>query len=725
MPKATAPVPFVNFWNASTSTCVPTPGVWQSWQADLEADCCESPGYILGDVPRSGGILIAELLFLCYIFLGVALGADVFMASIEVITSKESSKKSKDNTVYHVRVWNPTVANLTLMALGSSAPEILLSILEVIGNDMNSGELGPSTIVGSAAFNLMIITAVCIIAIPAGETRTIKQLGVFLTTSFYSVLAYIWLLIIVAIWTPEVITIAEGAITCVFMVLLVIQAFVADKYGQQVGKQKVTQVGNGAISSKEAAAAIKASGLPKDATPQQIHDALQEEMMPMKSRAHYRREALMNSGLAKGGGNKVAPDMESIGVEGRAKGANAQAETPGEVDANVPGVIQWEKYTYDVMESGGSVTVAAIRTGGSKGEVSCQYNTKNQKAVAGKDFKAEEGTFTWADGDTSPKKIEITIYDDDEFEKDEEFTVVLKEPTGGAHFNAKSDGGEEEDICTVTILNDDDRATKLTEAIRMLRIDADSLNLAGSDYKSQVMDCFNFDADTTKGKVMNVLTFPWKLLFGILPPPGLCGGWPCFIFALIGIGFQVLLINDFASQMGCQMYIKKTVTAITFVALGTSLPDTFASMQAAKGDKYADNSIGNVTGSNSVNIFLGLGLPWFLGAVYWAGVGASDEWKALFGPGGVRELPPDVWNEWKDTGAFVVESGDLGLSVIVFTLCAVTTISLILVRRKMGRQELGGNKMGAIGSALFLVMLWLIYIIVSCLATYGFVEMKI
>ena len=30
-----------------------------------------------------------------------------------------------------VRIWNDTVSNLTLMALGSSAPEILLSIIEV------------------------------------------------------------------------------------------------------------------------------------------------------------------------------------------------------------------------------------------------------------------------------------------------------------------------------------------------------------------------------------------------------------------------------------------------------------------------------------------------------------------------------------------------------------------------------------------------------------------
>jgi Ca2+/Na+ antiporter len=41
--------------------------------------------------------------------------------------------------------------------------------------------------------------------------------------------------------------------------------------------------------------------------------------------------------------------------------------------------------------------------------------------------------------------------------------------------------------------------------------------------------------------------------------------------------------------------------------MGTSLPDTFASKIAAKNEKTADNAIGNITGSNSVNVFLGLG----------------------------------------------------------------------------------------------------------------------
>lgn len=41
------------------------------------------------------------------------------------------TKPNGEITVTTVRIWNETVSNLTLMALGSSAPEILLSVIEV------------------------------------------------------------------------------------------------------------------------------------------------------------------------------------------------------------------------------------------------------------------------------------------------------------------------------------------------------------------------------------------------------------------------------------------------------------------------------------------------------------------------------------------------------------------------------------------------------------------
>ncbi|CAK0839102.1 unnamed protein product [Prorocentrum cordatum] len=146
-----------------------------------------------------------------YCFAGVACLADVFMAAIEKITSRRVQVQDRyTGKIRTVNVWNPTVANLTLMALGSSAPEILLSVIELMSNNMQSGELGPSTIVGSAAFNLLCIIAVCVSAIPSGEVRAIKELPVFAITATFSVLAYAWLLVILLWRSPNVVEWWEG-----------------------------------------------------------------------------------------------------------------------------------------------------------------------------------------------------------------------------------------------------------------------------------------------------------------------------------------------------------------------------------------------------------------------------------------------------------------------------------------------------------------------------------
>ena len=79
--------------------------------------------------------------------MGVAIIADIFMVAIEEITSKRKQVMVKGKAFY-VKTWNDTVANLTLMALGSSAPEILLAVIETLSSGCFAGDLGPSTIVG-------------------------------------------------------------------------------------------------------------------------------------------------------------------------------------------------------------------------------------------------------------------------------------------------------------------------------------------------------------------------------------------------------------------------------------------------------------------------------------------------------------------------------------------------------------------------------------------------
>lgn len=58
------------------------------------------------------------------------------MDAITVITSAKRVANLRDangNVINkEVDVWNATVANLTLMALGSSAPEIMLNVIETL-----------------------------------------------------------------------------------------------------------------------------------------------------------------------------------------------------------------------------------------------------------------------------------------------------------------------------------------------------------------------------------------------------------------------------------------------------------------------------------------------------------------------------------------------------------------------------------------------------------------
>lgn len=170
---------------------------------------------------------------LVYMFLGVSIIADRFMASIEVITSQEKEitikKPNGETTTTTVRIWNETVSNLTLMALGSSAPEILLSVIEVIGHGFNAGTLGPSTIVGSAAFNMFVIIGLCVYVVPDGETRKVKHLRVFFVTATWSIFAYIWLYLILSVISPGVVQVWEGLLTFLFFPICVVFAWVADR----------------------------------------------------------------------------------------------------------------------------------------------------------------------------------------------------------------------------------------------------------------------------------------------------------------------------------------------------------------------------------------------------------------------------------------------------------------------------------------------------------------
>jgi len=189
------------------------------------------------------------------------------------------------------------------------------------------------------------------------------------------------------------------------------------------------------------------------------------------------------------------------------------------------------------------------------------------------------------------------------------------------------------------------------------------------------------------------LQIGWKVAFATCPPPHMYGGGPCFFVSLAYIGLVTFIVGEVATVLGCVLYIKESVAAITLVALGTSLPDTFASMTAARGFDYADAAVGNITGSNAVNVFLGCGLPWAIASIYWV---END----VMANGGKGQK---------------VEAGPLAFSVIVFLCVAIVCFIVLICRRIFVGGELGGSKTGKYASGCFLFFLWFIYILMSTL----------
>ena len=109
-----------------------------------------------------------------------------------------------------------------------------------------------------------------------------------------------------------------------------------------------------------------------------------------------------------------------------------------------------------------------------------------------------------------------------------------------------------------------------------------------------------------------------------------------------------------------------------------------------------------MTGSNSVNVFLGLGLPWLFASLYWTAVGPTDEWRRAY---------PDVAARTPAGAAvYVLNGGDLGFSVELFFVVSLIGAAILLARRYTLGAELGGPPLAKWASAGAFLGLWVAYL---------------
>ncbi|CAK0843444.1 unnamed protein product [Prorocentrum cordatum] len=364
------------------------------------------------------------------------------------------------------------------------------------------------------------------------------------------------------------------------------------------------------------------------------------------------------------------------------------------IDDDDPGILSFEEEYTTIQEDIEDKTVELIvkRVSGSRGKITVQYKTEDASAKASRDYESQSGELVFEEGENA-KAIRVLIYGRGSYARKDYFRVYLTDVTGGAKFDPKTDGGADKDIMTVFIETHKEGTEFTDRLMDQMQASWMRAKIGHANYREQFSAALQVNGGSDEeeeeaappsamDKALHVVNLPWKITCAFIPPTDYCDGWLCFIVSLL-------------------------VTAITLVALGTSLPDLFASKTAALHEPFADASVGNVTGSNCVNVFLGLGLPWMIGSLYWTAEGPTAEWRSRY------EFDADIAQHFRDSGAFVVKAGALVSSVIVFTCMAGLCIMVLHFRRKRYGGELGGPRLPAMATSALLVCFWIIYVVLS------------
>lgn len=356
------------------------------------------------------------------------------------------------------------------------------------------------------------------------------------------------------------------------------------------------------------------------------------------------------------------------------------------LDEDQPGILGFSEKSIKVRKKDKFAYVKVVRTDGADGEITCRCSSLVLADIANQaaeytDFCPYDERLVFGHQETE-KMVKIELYQtatigaengeqaEEQKRKDSDsesedapdsmlvFQVKLEDPQPrGTKLSKKQ-------VCFVQIVGDNEAESaedKMQQKMLEYLLQQKEATWA-QQFKIAVMLGPTIDEDNQMDDVggmealWHFFAIGWNVLFALIPPRRYLNGGVAFFVALGMIGFCTAIVAEFANLLGCAIGLKTSVTAITLVALGTSLPDTLASKIAAQNSDNADSAIGNITGSNSVNVFLGLGLPWVLATIYRKSTTGED---------------------------YAVPSGTLAFSVMLFLCTAVVCFAILVLRRKV------------------------------------------
>merc|ERR1712045_591011 len=283
------------------------------------------------------------------------------------------------------------------------------------------------------------------------------------------------------------------------------------------------------------------------------------------------------------------------------------------LDDDHGGLFGFEDSEAEIVESIGAYELKVVRVSGARGKVAVTYSTEDGTAKDGTHFEAVEGELIF-DNEETEKVIELPIIDEESYEK----SLIMYLNLGEPRQIAEGKEGEGIDYSILDAKNPEDLTEEEKVALlgrpchgdnsrimvrireskefkssvdKMMQKANNSMMVGSSSWLDQFTDAFTVQADDDDEEgeegeegeekmpscgdyIMHFLTLPWKLIFAFIPPTAMANGYVTFVISIAFIG---------------------ACTAI----------------------------IGDVAGSNAVNVFLGIGIAWTMAAIYWESQGES------------------------------------------------------------------------------------------------------
>lgn len=499
---------------------------------------------------------IIWVIVVIYLFLGIAVICDEqFTSSLESICNPRTGLGLSAD-----------VAGATFMAAGSSAPELASSFM---GTFVSKSDVGLGTIIGSAVFNILIIIGAT--AIVVGEPIQLDWRPLGRDVCFYCGSVVLLISFVagdqeVAAWEAALLLVYYG----LYILWMVFNTGLMRKIAKLVGDDAAVQAPHSRRPSFS-------SGMWH-----QDDKEKNEGAAPPRYEADAAAPAAAAAeGAPTGSGNGCDDSMCPL------PGTPSMGE-----DVEMRVIDLGSRPTFGTGAGAGTDPAVELPNTPTMGDVGA--------TPGGAPAPVEVPVPAPAAQEESKEEVKGGGDDDEEGGVADLVCEVLSMPytllygftMPDCHYEDPDDEGADEEIESLKAEGGHDAEIANLEKQKELRAAIEEAEEAEDDEKVAALqkELFALYEPLTLGQRLYVVTFTVSL-----------------IWITILSYFMVTMME----KIGCAWGISSFIMGITFLAMGTSVPDALGSISVAK-EGEGDMAVSNAIGSNVFDICIGLGIPWFL-----------------------------------------------------------------------------------------------------------------